>query len=164
VQLEVPAPRRAPLAEVERSLEGLVEPHGDAASAEASPAWNGRRREEYPEDYERTLAEHAAWKAAEINAAVDQRFAEAVEEATRIGDRIRENPDYLAGFAAGVAEVRDDYLGDCPALVDARIYPREERGRGSVWNDGYADGQRLAFALELIRLLRGCYVPVPQPA
>ena len=105
----------------------------------------------------------AAWKAAEVNRAVDARFAEAVEEATRIGDRIREDPDYLAGFGAGVIEVRDDYLGDCPALVGARIYPDSEGDESATWNDGYEDGQRLAFALELIRLLRGCYVPVPPP-
>lgn len=164
VQLELGAPRRAPAAEVERALDGLVELHGDARSAEASPAWNGRRRAEYPEGYERTLAEHAAWKAAEVNRAVDARLAEAVEEATRVSDRVREDPDYLAGFGAGVIEVRDDYLGDCSALLGARIYPDDEHGKSAVWNDGYEDGQRLAFALELIRLLRGCYVPVPPPA
>jgi hypothetical protein len=163
VQLELGAQRRAPVAEVEQALVGLVELHGEARGAEASPAWNGRRRGEYPEGYERTLAEHAAWKAEQVNLAVDARFAEAVEEATRISDRIREDPDYLAGFAAGVIEVRDDYLGDCPALLGAHIYPSDERGKSAAWNDGYADGQRLAFALELMRLLRGCYVPVPPP-
>ena len=163
VQLLVAAPRDASLADAEALLDGLLELHPDARRAEASAAWNGRRREDYPPDYERTLAEHAAWKATEVNRAVDARFAEAVEEATRIGDRIREDPDYLAGFGAGVIEVRDDYLGDCAALVGARIYPDSEGDESATWNDGYEDGQRLAFALELIRLLRGCYVPVPPP-
>ena len=33
-------------------------------------AFNRRKREAYPADYDRTLAEHAAWKARQANAEV----------------------------------------------------------------------------------------------
>jgi hypothetical protein len=161
VQLLIPAPRDAALADAEALLDELLELHPDARRAEASAAWNGRRREDYPPDYERTLAEHAAWKAEQANLAVAARIDEAIEEAARVNDRIRSDPDYLAAFAAGVDEVRDVYFGDCASLVAARLYPETERGRSPAWNDGYRDGQLLAWHLELLRRLRSCYVPVP---
>jgi len=161
VQLLVDSPRDAPLASVRAVLDELLELHPEARQAEASPAWNGRRRATYPPDYERTLAEYAAWKAEQANLAVTQRTDEAIEEAARVGDRIRSHPEYLDGLAAGVAKVRDVYFGDCPSVVGARLYPETERGRSRLWNDGYEDGQRLGWHLELLRRLRACYVPVP---
>jgi hypothetical protein len=161
VQLLVDSPRDAPLAGVRAALDELLELHPGARQAEASPAWNGRRRAAYPPDYERTLAEYAAWKAEQANAAVAQRMDEAIEEAARIGDRIRSDPEYLDAFAAGVAKVRDVYFGDCASAVGARLYPETERGRSQLWNDGYQDGQRLAWHLELLRRLRACHVLVP---
>jgi hypothetical protein len=161
VQLLVDSPRNAALADLEAALDELFELHAAAREAEASPAWNGRRRAEYPPDYDRTLAEHAAWKAEQANLAVGERMDEAIEEAARVNDRVRSDPDYLAGFAAGVAKARDVSLGDCSSLVGDRLYPETERGRGEAWNDGYQDGQRLAWNLELLRRLRSCWVPVP---
>lgn len=163
VQLEVAFPREAALAEVEAALGELLEEHDDPAGAEDSEAWNGRRREDYPEGYEETLAAHAAWRAEEVNRAVDRRIDEALDQALRLRDRVREDPDYLAGLAAGLDRVRDDSLGDCARLVDARIHPETERGESAAWNDGYADGQRLAFELGVARALRRCYVAPPLP-
>ncbi|MGH2608872.1 MAG: hypothetical protein ACRDHF_07240 [Tepidiformaceae bacterium] len=161
VQLLIEAPRHAAAADLMAALDELLELHPDARQAEASVAWNGRRREEYPPDYERTLAEHAAWKAEQANLVVAERIDEAIEEAARVNDRIRSDPEYLAAFAAGVAEVRDVYFGDCASLLGARLYPETERGRSQAWNDGYRDGQLLAWHLELLRRLRACSVPVP---
>jgi len=161
VQLLVDSPRDTALAGVQAALDELLELHPQARQAEASPAWNGRRREAYPPDYERTLAEYAAWKAEQANLAVAARIDEAIEEAARIGDRIRSDPEYLDAFAAGVAKVRDVYFGDCASVVGARLYPETERGRSPAWNDGYRDGQLLAWHLELLRRLRACHVPVP---
>lgn len=161
VQLLVDAPRNAAAVDLRALLDELLELHADARDAEASAAWNGRRREEYPPDYEQTLAEHAAWKAEQANRAVAERIDEAIEEAVRVNDRIRSDPEYLAAFAEGVAEVRDAYFGDCASLVGARLYPETERGKSQAWNDGYRDGQLLAWHLELLRRLRDCHVPVP---
>ena len=48
--------------------------------ATGSRAWNRRQRDPYPEDYERTLAAHAAWKAEQANAAIQARIDQAAEE------------------------------------------------------------------------------------
>jgi hypothetical protein len=148
-------------ASAERALAALLELHPDAPSAERSPSWSGRRREEYPEGYEETLAEHARWKAAQVNVAVQERLEEAIEEASRVNDRLRDDPEYLAGFAAGVERERNQSFGDCDSAVGARLYPDRERGKPQRWQDGYEDGQRLAYHLELMRRLVRCFVPVP---
>ena len=145
----------------ERALAALLELHPDATSAEASPAWSGRRREEYPEGYEQTLAEHARWKAAQVNLAVQERLEEAIEEASRANDRLRDDPEYLAGFAAGVERERDRSFGDCDGALRDRLSPDHERGEPERWQEGYEDGQRLAYHLELMRRLVDCFVPVP---
>jgi hypothetical protein len=148
-------------AAAERALAALLELHADARAAEASPGWNGRRREPFPAGYERTLAEHASWKAAQVNTAVRERLDRAIDEAARTNDRMRSDPDYLAGFAAGVERARDRTFGDCPSLVGASFYPDSARDESELYEDGYEDGQRLAFALELMKRLTRCFVPVP---
>ena len=151
-------------ASAEPALAALLELHADATSAEASPAWSGRRREEYPEDYEQTLAEHARWQAAQVNVAVQERLEEAIDEASRVDDRMRDDPEYLSGFAAGVERERDHSFGDCGSAVGAGLSTDHERGKPQRWQDGYEDGQRLAFHLELMRRLVRCFVPIPPAA
>ena len=163
VQLQVPVPAHAGLPEIEAALSRLLERHETVAQAEASPQWNRRRREPYPEDYEETLADYEIWKASEVNAAVQARIDDAIEEAARATDRMRSDPDYLAGFAAGAEKVRGRWLGDCESLVSATFYPESEgSGKSSDWRRGHEDGQRLAWNVALLDRLRGCFVPVPR--
>lgn len=163
IQLKVPIPDRAQPAAVEQTLASLLELHQTRNAAERSPAWNRRRREPLPEGYERTLAEYESWKATQLNAAVQARMDRALDETARISDRIRSDADYLEGFAEGVERVRNrSYPSDCGNLVDAYFQPDSAgSGRSSAWRNGYEDGQRLTFNLELLRRLRDCVVPVP---
>ncbi|HYN19705.1 MAG TPA: hypothetical protein VE078_02015, partial [Thermoanaerobaculia bacterium] len=161
IQLRVPVPERADLAAVEARLADLLELHSAEREAEASPSWNGRRREPFPEGYDQTLAAYEIWKAAQTNAAVQARMNTAIEEAARINDRLRSEPEYLEGFAAGVEKARNRHLGDCPSLLSGSFSPDSDHGKGSDWRRGYEDGQRLAWNLELLRKLKSCYVPVP---
>jgi hypothetical protein len=162
VQLRVPLPDRADAQRAEARLAELLELHGSTGEAEASPLWNGRRREPFPEDYEETLAAYESWKAARTNAAVQDRMDDAIEEASRISDRLRSDPEYLEGFAAGVETVRDRSFGDCASLTSTAFSPDSAGGGKSPdWRRGYEDGQRLAFHLELLRRLKECFVPVP---
>ncbi|HWM93051.1 MAG TPA: hypothetical protein VN493_19965 [Thermoanaerobaculia bacterium] len=160
IQLRVPVPDRADAGAAEARLAELLELHGSQREAEASPAWNGRRREPFPENYEQTLAAYESWKAAQTNAAVQDRMDDAIEEAARINDRLRSNPEYLEGFAAGVEKAKDRHHGDCPSLLRSRFSPDSGKGGGD-WKRGYEDGQRLAWNLGLLRKLRECFVPVP---
>lgn len=158
IQLRVPVPERADAAAAEARLSELIELHASEREAEASPAWNGRRREPFPEGYEQTLAAYESWKAAQINVAVQERMDLAIEEAARINDRMRSDPKYLEGFAAGVDRAKDRVHGDCPGLLRSSFSP-EGKGDGD-WKRGYEDGQRLAWNLELLRRLKECFVPV----
>lgn len=161
IQLRVPVADRWTPEQVEARLGEILERHDSAARAEASETWNGRRREPFPENYEQTLAAYRTWKAQQANAAVQVRMEAAIEEAARVRDRFRPDPEYLEGFAAGMEEVRDRYFGDCAALVDLSFSPDSRSGKSSDWRRGYEDGQRLGFNLELLRRLKGCFVPVP---
>ncbi len=159
IQLRVPIPERADASAAETRLAELLDLHGSEREAEASPDWNGRRREPFPEGYEQTLAAYGSWKAAQTNAAVQARMDDAIEEAARTNDRLRSNPEYLEGFAAGVDKAKDRMHGDCPGLLRSTFSP-EGKGSGD-WKRGYEDGQRLAWNLALLRKLRECFVPVP---
>lgn len=162
VQLQVPVEAKTDVARVEARLAGLLELHPNAAAAESSESWNGRRREPYPEEYEQTLAQYEVWRAEQQNAVVGERLDGAIEEAALAKERIRADPDYLDGFAAGVEKVRGRSFGDCPSLIQSSFYPDSGGGgKGSTWNRGYEDGQRLAWNLELARHLRRCFLPEP---
>lgn len=169
IQLRVPVPDRADARSdadtAEARLSELLELHGSEREAEASSAWNGRRQEPFPEGYEQTLAAYESWKAAQTNAAVQDRMDDAIEEAARINDRLRSNPEYLEGFAAGVDKAKDRVHGDCPGLLRSTFSPDSgDRGRSSDWKRGHEDGQRLAWNLELLRKLKECFVPAYTPA
>jgi hypothetical protein len=162
VQLQVPVPARAEAGAAEARLAELLDLHGSRQEAEDSPLWNRRRREAYPENYEQTLAAYRSWKAAQVNAAVMARLDGAIEDASRIDDRLRSEPEYLEGFAKGVERGRDRSQGNCPSLIQATFSPdSDDRGKGSDWRRGYEDGQVLAWNLELMRRLKDCFVPVP---
>jgi hypothetical protein len=163
VQLQVPVPARVEGDAVEARLAELLDLRSSRREAEASPAWNRRRREPFPENYEQTLAAYGSWKAAQVNAAVMARLDSAIEEAARINDRLRSEPEYLEGFAKGVERGRDRVQGDCPSLSRANFSPDSGGGKSSDWRRGYEDGQRLAWNVELMRRLKDCFVPVPAP-
>jgi hypothetical protein len=160
VQLRVPVPDRWTVEQAEAWLAELLERHDSQRAAEASPAWNGRRREPFPGGYEQTLAAYEVWKATQKNAAVQARMDAAIEEASRLGERVQSDPEYLQGLAEGMEKVRDRHLGECGSLVSLSFYP--ESGKGSSERKrGYEDGQRLGWNLELLRRLKECFVPVP---
>jgi hypothetical protein len=172
VQLQVPMPDSAlrDPAAAERLLLDVLDRHADRRSAESSRAWNRRRREAYPPDYDQTLAEYEVWRATEVNRAIDARVSRASEDAQRALDRMRQDPDYLYGFGAGVAAQRSLSLGGCGSLPGATLLeksaPSAEKKSAKdarQWENGYRDGQILAFALELLRELPRCRLPIPAP-
>jgi len=160
VQLRVPVPDRSTPEQIEARLSELLELHPSQRQAEASAGWNRRRREPFPEGYEKTLAAYEVWKASQKNAAIQARMDTAIEEASRIGERVHSDSDYLQGFAAGMERGRDRSPGDCGSMATASFYPDSGKG-SSEWKRGYEDGQRLGWDLNLLRRLRECFVPVP---
>lgn len=168
VQLKIELPRAAlrDAASANAALAGVLEHH--RAGGEVSESWNRRRREDYPPDYERTLAEHEIWKAQQVNAAVSEKLARTTDDAARIADRVRRDPDYLDGFGAGVEAQRNLAFGDCNAVLNANFSKSGKADRGdaqdrNAWDRGWEDGQRLAWSLELLRRLPDCFLAVPPP-
>ena len=161
VQLKVDGAGSHGLDGAEAALAALLELHPDAKAAEASPSWNGRRRDPYPENYEQTLAEYEQWKAAQARAAVTSRMAEAIDEASRMTERMHDDAEYRQGFGEGMARGRDQSFGDCDDAVDAHLYPDTPRGKSDGYRKGYEDGWRLAWDLALLRALAHCAATVP---
>jgi hypothetical protein len=163
VQLKVPIPDRWTAEQVQARLAELLELHPSQREAEASRAWNGRRREPFPAGYEKTLAAYQVWKATQQNVAVQARMDAAIEEASQTAQRVHSDSDYLQGLAEGMSKGRDRYLGDCGSLTTASFSPSSGGGKGSEGKRGYEDGQRLGWNLALLRRLKECFVPVPDP-
>ncbi|HEV8337420.1 MAG TPA: hypothetical protein VGR67_13470 [Candidatus Polarisedimenticolia bacterium] len=176
VDLDVELPRALvagkDLKEINDFLQPILARYFSPEDALRSRAWNGRVRDPFPADYERTMARHDAWKAEQSNAAVQTRIDQAREETARLVDRISNDPDYLRGFAAGIEVMRSQDLTRCSDILGrdfATIASSPERLLASMASDaaartkrGYQDGARMVFGLESLRRLPECLVPVPE--
>jgi hypothetical protein len=181
VEMQVEVPRDLVRNDDVRGIESLVRQVLDRYTtqdeARASTAYNHRRRDPYPRDYDRTLAQYTAWKAEQVNASVQAAIDRLVDETARIPDRISDDPDYMAGFVKGVEAGRSRRAAACPDLLAVSAPPRAydhpvPAGRGSNAEReaaerqsraarGYQDGLRLAQGLDAVRRLPGCFVQVP---
>ena len=167
VELQIPLPpgTSGQTEAVDRRISELLERHESRQSAESSARWNGRLPEPYPENYDQTLYEYERWRTEQLNAAVAVRIDQAIDEATRLVDRLDDDPEYLAGFAKGVDRARGRDLGDdCERLLSRSIRSlvvKASNDESRSWRAGYQDGQELVFQLETGRRLRRCFVPPP---
>jgi hypothetical protein len=148
------------------AVDAVLETAPSLAAAQGSQRWNRRQREPYPEDYQLTLARYETWKAEQANLAVTARSDQALADASRDLERVRRDPPYAEGFAAGVEAMRSWAESDCASLVTASFSsaeqgPPKERGADRAWLQGFRDGQELTFNLRLVERLRSCFVPVP---
>jgi hypothetical protein len=174
LQVELPRPlvSQGNVEGVDQKVLAVVSRFAGRQEASRSRGWNRRQREAYPEDYDRTLAEHAAWKAEQANAAIAARIDEAREESSRISSSINSDNDYLKGFAAGVEAAKALDLRECGAILakdPAHVCPIPAQLPASLagpaqsrYTRGFTDGSRLVFSLESMRVLPRCMVPVPE--
>ena len=174
VSLEIQVPRDMTKAKDVGGIDGLIaEIVGRFDTREAvlgSEGWNGRETEPFPEDYDLTLARHAAWRAEQTNLAIDLKREAAFEHVKSTGKAIDDDPDYLAGLAAGVDEMNRWEAKECSQLMSrgfdgVRKKAPEDRRADTAedgrWRHGYEDGQRLVYSIVLLERLEVCYVPVP---
>ena len=156
---------------IEDALQPVLKRFESQEQATASRFWNRRQREPYPEDYDRTLAQHAAWKAQQGNAVIQARIDQATEETARIANRVSSDPDYLKGLSAGIEAVKAMDLSRCGDLLGRdfnNIAPKVPQFASFIndtatrFQHGYQDGARLLFGLESLQRLPQCMVPVPE--
>ena len=177
VEIQIEVPRQMvsddDVRGIESRLLSVVSPFATEAEARASRAYNRRQRQDYPPDYERTLAEHAVWKAEQANAMVQARFDNALSKITALHSSIASDAEYLEGFARGVEAARGVRVNGCGELtafnLDApyrnpKTAAYVKQGEAKTRSDlGFEDGRKLVLGLELMRRLPGCYVTVPEP-
>ena len=163
IELEVELPRELvkskDVGAIEEFLGLVVERHANVNSAQDSSTWNMREIESYPDGYEITLAEHSVWKANQYNAMVETKMEIAMEETSRIPDRVQNEPDYMAHFLNGVRIARDNRLNSCEKMMGYMFNGRTGDTSAPAWRDG----KNLVYGLEMIRQLPQCFVPVPEP-
>jgi hypothetical protein len=176
VELDVELPRSAvkgdDVSGIDATLRQILDRFATREEAQASRSWNRRQRAPYPADYDQTLARHAAWKAQQVNAGIQARLDRALAETSRLTDRMSSDPDYIAGFAAGVEAMRAVNLEQCGDLMGkdygnlgatpqvTRTYAASDGAQR--WGRGYQDGLRLVFGLESLKGLPQCFVQVPE--
>jgi hypothetical protein len=132
--------------------------------AQSSKIWNGRETEDLPPDYDLTLQRHAAWKAEQTNAAVDEGIRNALKRASRLAEGMSDDEHYAQGFGAGAEKMSDLSVTSCSSLLSASfsVYrSRAPKDHPSRWQDGYEDGQELVFNVLVAERLGACRVPVP---
>lgn len=174
VQFMVDVPRQVLRESVRQNVDALlleaVERHEFAVLARQSGGWNRRERDPLPDDYQETLARHAVWKAEETNRALARARQEALEQAASALERLGEDGDYLAGFAAGVEAQRRRSTPSCGSMAAARFEsdeqrpPRDRQGETAAdrsFKRGFRDGQLVMWATRLARTVEECFVPVP---
>ena len=61
-------------------------------------------REDYPEDYEETLAAHRIWQITQANDAVQAQLDRAYLAAEELSRRLKSEQEYVAGFVRGVED------------------------------------------------------------
>lgn len=158
---------------IDAALGAVLKRFNNQEEAQQARIYNRRKRDPYPAGYDRTLAEHAAWKAQQTNVAVQAKLDKALEETGRLTDRMSSDPDYLKGFGAGVEAMRAVDLGKCAELMSrdfTNVAPAQQKvavagfsGEAAArYGRGYLDGQHLVYGLECLRRLPQCRVPVPE--
>jgi hypothetical protein len=168
VQLIIPVPREQIKAgDMEAILDRISAPfalYSSLDEARDSEQWSGREPQPLPEDYDRTVQLHAAWKAEQTNREVREKSRTALARAADLAERLRDDEDYLAGFSAGAEKMSSLYLSDCSLLLSASDSANRSSppgGQDSRWKEGWEDGQDLIFNLLIAQRLQACMVPVP---
>ena len=175
IELEVALPRAVvknkDVRGIETVLSAVVRRHTSEDEARSSRSWNRREREEYPDDYELTLAKLEIWRAEQTNLKVQERLDLTFEEATRLTDRLSSDASYLAGLARGIEAGKAVKLTGCGSLLSVNLTgPKKppvaqasQANYQSRSDRGFKDGRMLVLSLELLRRLPECFVEVPEP-
>ncbi|MEE9218084.1 MAG: hypothetical protein V3U98_03365 [Acidobacteriota bacterium] len=156
--------------QIEMNLRPVLERYATEDEARRAKSWNRREREAYPEDYQDTLAQHAIWKAEQVNATVQMAIDSALEQTSNLAQRLKSDGSYLSDFAKGVEAARRVKLRSCESMVSFDISGAQRAGNRSYGIRGtaapapsraYLDGRTLVLGLQLLSRLPGCFVPVP---
>ena len=157
VQLHFDVPRevRKDRAKARGAIEAVVAVFADEMAARGDAAWNRRKVEPYPANWEAKKREWEAWKRSQTNVRVREKTEEVLEQADRVLEYMPGDAKYLASFGAG-ARARSDSWSSCESMLEATFY--STGGGDGEDSRGWADGQLVAWATELAHELADCYI------
>jgi hypothetical protein len=156
LNFEVGRDVRRDRAKAQAAIEAVLATFAGEAQAKASPEWNERRVKPYPKDWEQTKVAYEKYRMAKRNEAVRQKTEEVLALAAQTLRYMDSDDDYLISFAAG-ARAHSESWSDCDAMLRASFI---SSGNQSKDYEGWADGQRVAWANQLAEELQDCYIDV----
>lgn len=159
LKLDLPRDVRKDATKASAAIAALLERFPNETAARRAPGYNKRRVESYPADWERTKAEYDVWRAARVNAKVQEKIDTVLREAEEVINNTRDDDEYQHCFGRGVRSRSYQTFGSCELLLTSYFITN-----GSCKNQrGFDDGQHLAWAAGMARALGGCFVPAPPP-
>jgi hypothetical protein len=149
------------IAGVEAQFGEWFERYARLDDALASPAWNHRVREDYPDDYDATLAAYENWKIDQHNQLVASRIADSTEQSGILLAQVRTDEKFGAGLGKGIAAMRESMTDNCDRLLSSspQSFGKSAEAPDEDWGAGYKTGQQLAYHIELSRRLGHCFIP-----
>jgi hypothetical protein len=140
-------------AKARAAIEAVLALFDHEGAAKKDAAWNRRKVEPYPADWESTKRRWEEWSRSQRNLRVREKTEAVLEQADRVLDYMPSDEKYLASFGAG-ARARSDSWSDCEAMLRANF---SVSGSGAD-SRGWSDGQLVAWANQLARALQECYL------
>lgn len=152
--------KNAGIAGVEGQFTVWFERHARLDDALASPAYNRRVREDYPEDYAETLIAYENWKIDRHNKQVAERIAASAEETRLLLAQVVSDEQFGAGLAKGIAAMRPAMVDDCSRLISSTVatFGKKAEAPNEQWAEGYKVGQALTYQIELGQRLGKCFI------
>lgn len=148
------------VAGVEGRFSEWFERYARLDDAKQSPNYNHRLREDYPDDYDITLAEYQDWKIAQHDQLVADRIADSNEKTSYLLAQVRPDSQFGSGLSKGISEMREAMSDNCDVLLSSSpaTFGKSVEAPSEYWGDGYAIGQQLAYHIELSRRLGNCFI------
>jgi hypothetical protein len=150
------------MAGVEAQFGLWFERHARLDEALQSPSYNGRQRDDYPEDYSSTLVAYENWKVEQHNQLVAERIADSTEKTSLLLASVDSDREFGAGLAEGIAAMRKGMSDNCDRLVASSpgTFGKSAEAPNEDWKEGYQTGQQLAYHIELSRRLGRCFIAI----
>ena len=156
---------------IEEFLAPVLRRYPTQEEARNTRAYNRRKMDPYPKDYDETLAEYSVWRVEQHNLVIEAKLDKALDATHRIVERISTDPNYLASFARGVEAGRSIDATGCSQLLALKLGSSKayssttHSGQSPAQtqaNRGFTDGKTLVFGLEILSRLPRCFEPLPE--
>jgi len=126
--------------------------------ARKDPSWNQRIRAAYPANYLARQTAVVRKDTEDRNVAIEMLLEQAQQWVVVIVERLNRDSHYVAGFAHGIAERRQQNAETCDTLIETGLafFEGVQQGKNAGFS-GVLDAERLYVALLLLERLPACH-------